>query len=219
MPLASLRSAVAAQSHRGYRHLRALMYGFLTDSSTHLWKRWASPRDKVTPVLLLSRAAESQVYRGPGKVSWDECGNVNCTQAAVTHSWLHVCAYAGSGWGRLWAGAQHSGAHMCFSIMCRTDFCLSSCLSSCLSVSLLRHILLEPGGRGGNVFGSTRELFILGTEVLQAVISLKQHPSGSGEAVRHHRYENWNRSTGQAGSTHTDQWEDVKTFHNDNNDL
>lgn len=98
-------------------------------------------------------------------------------------------------------------------------FCLSSCLSSCLSVSLLRHILLEPGGQGGNVFGLTREHFILGTEVLQAVISLKQHPSGSGEAVRHHHYKNWNRLTGQAGWTHNDQWDDVKTFHNDNNYL
>lgn len=113
--------------------LEALMYGFLTDSSPHLWKRCASPGAKVTPVLLLSQVAGSQVYRGPGKAARDYCGNVNCTQAqsaaCLCVHWFWVRKIVG--WtATLWCPCVLQQ----YAVQISIDF-LSPCLSLSLHVS------------------------------------------------------------------------------------
>lgn len=188
MPLVSLRSAVAVQSSPLTPRLPAL-------------ERWRTASSATVP-LTSGKAGP------PPGIKWPQCscypkrlgvpsvsvvlgklhGNTVGTWTVHTQQWhavgcVFVCVCAPSR--RWWAGVQHSGAHMCFSIICRTDFCLSI-LSVSFSLSLApSFITTRRPGRRCFWNDSTWELFILGTEVLEAVIWVKQRVFGWGEPAGH----------------------------------
>lgn len=165
----------------------ALMYGFLSNSPTHFWKGWASPGDKVTPVLLLSRTAESQVYQW----SWESCMGILWeselyTDSSDTQSAVCVCACAGPDDSGL---EYNTLVPMCVLALSVAQISVCPC---CLSLSLSLSFSLAPSfirtrrpGRKCFWSNSTQEFFILGTEVLEGVFSLEQRVSGWGEPVRH----------------------------------